>query len=85
VHVSTYIVLSLCPFSGLLLFSLLLMLFNKPEIKLTTTTTIFGLLKWRSNLYYARTCLDRCILFLFACAGNFQDLETSEYCFIFSE
>jgi len=26
-------------FSGLLLFSLLLMLFNKPEIKLTTSTT----------------------------------------------
>jgi len=39
VHVLTHIVLSLCPFSGLLLFSLLLMLFNKPEIKLTTTLT----------------------------------------------
>jgi len=35
VHVSTNIVLLLCPFSGLLLFSLLLMLFNKPEMKLT--------------------------------------------------
>jgi len=30
----TSIVLSLCPFSGLLLFYLLLMLFNKPEIKI---------------------------------------------------
>jgi len=39
VHVSTYIILSLCPFSGLLLFSLLLLHFNKPEIQLTTTTT----------------------------------------------
>jgi len=36
-HVLTYIILSQCPFSGLLLFSLLLMLFNiKPEIKLAT-------------------------------------------------
>jgi len=43
VHVLTNIVLLMCPFSGLLLFSLLLMLFNKPKMKLTTTTTIISL------------------------------------------
>jgi len=43
VYVLTNIVLLLCAFSGVLLFSLLLMLFNKPEIKLTTTTIIISL------------------------------------------
>jgi len=43
VHDITYIILSLSPFSGLLLFSLLLMLFNKPEIKLTTIDLSHGI------------------------------------------
>jgi len=41
---------SLCNFSGLLLFSLLLMLFNKPEIKLTTTTTNMEVLLLASEI-----------------------------------
>jgi len=39
VHIVYYV--SKVKFSGLLLFSLLLMLFNKPEIKLTATKSLW--------------------------------------------
>jgi len=43
---------SLCPFSGFLLFSLLSMLFNKPEIILTTTTiSCHIILHWKEQQY----------------------------------